>query len=129
MEAEDCAQPLVAKELRHEPIDAAVALKADEIAGDARHVERRRERNVAKLFEADATDLSAFLHEAREAVDVLRREARDLGPHRIHIAAVVEAGAVGETDAIEGRHRPQFDIVGHLAPAERPKLFEKERAP
>ena len=39
----------------------------------------------------------------------------------------MESRAVGEADAVEGVHRPQVDVVAHLATAQRPQLLEQER--
>ena len=80
MKAEDGPQPLVAKVFRNETVDASVALEADEMAGDARHIGERAEGRVAELLEADAVDGFASPHEAFEALKRLSHRSARLPP-------------------------------------------------
>ena len=126
MKTEDRAQPFVTQELADESINAAIAAETNDVLGDARHVHDRVEGLVAQLLESNAIDRLAEAHVALVSVDVGGIESRDLCAHPRGVAVVVEALAVVKTNAIEGIHRPQVDVIRHLPTAQAPKLLEQE---
>ncbi len=126
VKAEDGPQPLVAKIFRNEAVDASVALEADEMAGDARHIGERAEGRVSELLEADAVDGFAVSHEAFEARNIPRIEARNFRPHRRFVSAHREDVAVVEANLVKGIDGAQVHIVCHAAAAERPQFFEQK---
>ena len=126
LEGQHHAQPLVLHMLAGQRIDRAIALQFQQLGQHARHVGPAVEGHVAQLLEADLVDRLAGGEEALVAGHVARREAGDLGAHRRGIAAVVEARAIVEADAIERRNRSQVDVVGEASAAQAPQLLEQE---
>ena len=85
------------------------------------------EGHGGEFLEAQLVAAVGLGDERLVAGQIRRAEAGDLGAHRGVVAAVVEVRAVVELDAIKRIQRAQLDIVGHLAAAQRPQLFEHER--
>jgi hypothetical protein len=79
-----------------------------------------------ELLEADLEHLLAHGHEAVIARHVSRRILGDLRLDLVGIAAVVEDSTVVETDAIEGVHQTQIDVVCETPATEFPQLFQEE---
>lgn len=111
---------------RHHPIDGAIALKHRHVGHDAQHVGEVREGYMGQILESDLEHLLAHGHEAVIARHVRRRILGDLRLDLVGIAAVVEDSAVVETDAIEGIHQTQIDVVFEAPATEIPQLFQKE---
>ena len=109
-----------------QPVHRAVALQPDQFGRDLQHRRPVGERNVDQLGEAHIEDGFGLLHETFVAVDILGCEAGDFAPHRVRVAGIVEVLAVVEADAVEGRDRPQVDVVGKGLAAQRPQFFQQE---
>lgn len=127
VKAEHRAQPLVADEPRHHLVNGTVSGQAQQVGCDLEHRSDTAERHMTELLEADPANGPAVSHEALVARDVVRCEARDLGAHAIHVAAVREGCPVGEADPVERIHRHQRHIVRELATGELPEFLEKLR--
>ena len=64
---------------------------------------------------------------ALEPGDVAGAELRDLGAHRLGVAALAEHRAVGEADVVEGRDGLRSMSSCIRRPDERPQFLEQER--
>ncbi len=113
MKAEHNTQPRVLYVSADQRIHAAIAAKPEQVRNDPRHVCPGAERHMAELFETDAAGCFAQAHEALVAIEVVWREAGNLGTHGNRIAGAVETRPITEADTIKRRDRPQRHVVGH----------------
>jgi hypothetical protein len=126
MEAQHDPQARVTDMTANEVIDGAVTGQPDQIGQHPRHVGPAAEGHMPKPLEPDPETGLAGFQERFVPRDITGRHASDLRPHRIQIAGILEDLAIVEADAIVGRHRPQFDIIGQPPAAELPKLLQQE---
>ena len=126
LQAHGHAQLGVLEVRRHHGVQAAPAPHLEDGRAGLDEVAHGVEGLVAQGLEAQAVAVVGLGHEAFVPGGIARADAAHLGAHLVGVTAVVELVAVVEADAVERVERAQLDVVGQLAPGQRPQLFKQK---
>ena len=111
--------------LRHHAVNRAPSFHANQVWHGFDKFGHRVKGNHAHLLKTQFVAIFRGFHEILKTLYILWAELGNFSQHGLLVIAVIEMGAVIETDAVERRHQTQVDMVFHFFAAQREQLFNQ----